>query len=182
MSGTPYGFDAARLRAARSAAGASVPRIARQARVSERAVSLYLAGSRVPRPEVLPRLAAAVGVDPAELCTVDRERLVHLRVWAGRSRATMAEALGMAEETYRMLETTGRLGRAGARFEHRLDCWVLWPDWAAPVYGVTPERLAAATEASGEYWPVLRAERLRRICEHDPEFAEQLRQLRGEEP
>ncbi|WP_336054763.1 helix-turn-helix domain-containing protein [Streptomyces sp. CA2R101] len=69
MSETPYGFDAAKLRAARSAAGVSVPRIARQARVSERAVSLYLAGSRVPRPEVLPRLAAAVGVGPDDLCT-----------------------------------------------------------------------------------------------------------------
>ncbi|MFF8790869.1 helix-turn-helix domain-containing protein [Streptomyces sp. NPDC015125] len=182
MSETPYGFDAAKLRAARSAAGASVPRIARQARVSERAVSLYLAGSRVPRPEVLPRLAAAVGVGPADLCTVEHERLVHLRVWAGRSRATMAEALGMAEETYRLLETTGRLGRAAARFQHRLDCWVLWKDWAAPVYGVTPERLAAATAASQAYWPVLRAERFRRIREYDPEFADRLEQMLGEEP
>ncbi|MFE9558835.1 helix-turn-helix domain-containing protein [Streptomyces sp. NPDC006703] len=52
MSETPYGFDAVKLRAARTAAGASVARIATAANISERAVSLYLAGSRVPRPEV----------------------------------------------------------------------------------------------------------------------------------
>ncbi|MFC8454407.1 helix-turn-helix domain-containing protein [Kitasatospora sp. NPDC057223] len=48
MSETPYGFDAAKLRAARSAAGTSVARISRAAGVSERAVSLYLAGTRTP--------------------------------------------------------------------------------------------------------------------------------------
>ncbi|MFF9646637.1 helix-turn-helix domain-containing protein [Kitasatospora aureofaciens] len=99
MSTFPYGFDAGKLRAARTAAGASVARIAREVGVSERAVSLYLAGSRVPRPELLPRLARAVGVSPADLCTVEQERLVHLRVFAGRSRAEMARALGIAEET-----------------------------------------------------------------------------------
>ncbi|MFB7469476.1 helix-turn-helix transcriptional regulator [Kitasatospora sp. NPDC056184] len=61
MSTFPYGFDAEKLRAARTAAGASVARIAREVGVTERAVSLYLAGSRVPRPELLPRLARAVG-------------------------------------------------------------------------------------------------------------------------
>lgn len=88
----------------------------------------------------------------------------------------------MAEETYRLLETTGRLGRAAARYERRLDRWARWEEWAAPVYGVTPQRLAAATESSREYWPVLRAERFRRIREHAPEFADQLEQMLGEEP
>ncbi len=111
-------------------------------------------GTRVPRPKVLPRLAAAV-VAPTDLCTEERERLVHLRVWSGRSRAAMAEALRMTEETCRLLEATGRLGRAVARYERRLDCWARWEEWAAPVYGVAPQRLAAATAASREYWPVL---------------------------
>lgn len=43
----PYGFDAAKLRGARTAAG-----------VTDRAMSLYLAGTRIPRSEALPRLAA----------------------------------------------------------------------------------------------------------------------------
>ncbi|GHF86694.1 hypothetical protein GCM10018790_75190 [Kitasatospora xanthocidica] len=38
MSATPYGFDAAKLRAAPTAAGASVAHIAREVRVTERAV------------------------------------------------------------------------------------------------------------------------------------------------
>ncbi|MFD9688422.1 helix-turn-helix domain-containing protein [Kitasatospora sp. NPDC059088] len=105
MSFTPYGFDAVKLRAARAAAGASVAWIARAVGVTERAVSLFLAGTRVPKPEVLALLAAAVGVAPADLRTIGRERLVHLRVLTGHSRAETAALLGMAEETYRLLET-----------------------------------------------------------------------------
>ncbi|MFJ8159141.1 helix-turn-helix domain-containing protein [Streptomyces sp. NPDC094468] len=85
MSETPYWFDAAR-----AAAGASVAGIARAAGVSERAVSWYLAGTRTPRPAVLARLAAAVGAEPAGLCTVGHETLAQLRVFTGCSRAAMA--------------------------------------------------------------------------------------------
>ena len=46
MSQAEYGFDAARFRSARRKAGASVARIAHEAGVTERAVSLYLAGTR----------------------------------------------------------------------------------------------------------------------------------------
>ncbi|MFE7528954.1 helix-turn-helix domain-containing protein [Kitasatospora sp. NPDC057542] len=142
MSTTPYGFDAAKLRAARAAAGVSVARIAREVGVTERAVSLYLAGTRVPKPELLPRLAAAVGVAPAGLCRVERERLVHRRVFTGRSRAQMAKALGMAEETYRQVETTGHRGRAAtSRYDGRLGRYIAWDEWAPPVYGVSAERL-----------------------------------------
>jgi transcriptional regulator with XRE-family HTH domain len=172
MSDAPYGFDAAKLRAARSAAGSSVSRIAAAVGVSERAVSLYLAGARVPRPEILPRLAAAVGVGPADLCSVDAERLVHLRVWTGRSRAAMARALGMAEETYRHLETTGQRGRLSAsRYDPAQDCWVLWEDWASPVFGVSPQRLLEAWENTREHWRRERDERLRRWRAEFPERA-----------
>ncbi|MCZ0209602.1 helix-turn-helix transcriptional regulator [Streptomyces sp. UMAF16] len=54
----PYGFDAAKLRGARTAAGVSVARIARAVGVTDRAMSLYLAGTRIPRSAALPRLAA----------------------------------------------------------------------------------------------------------------------------
>ncbi|MFD4144722.1 helix-turn-helix domain-containing protein [Streptomyces sp. NPDC058572] len=140
-----YGFDTAKLRAARTTAGVSAVRIARAAGVTTRAVRLYLAGSRVPRPEILPRLAEAVGVAPEGLCTVERERLVHLRVWTGRSRSAMAAALGMAAETYRQLETTGRRGRLSAsRYDRAQDRWILWQDWASPTYCVGPQRLLVA--------------------------------------
>jgi transcriptional regulator with XRE-family HTH domain len=174
VSTTPYGFDAAKLRAARTAAGASVARIARAVGVTERAVSLYLAGTRTPRPEALPRLAAAVGTTPAGLCTIERERLVHLRVFTGRGRAEMASVLEMAEETYRLLETTGYVGRgARARYSERADGWLAWEVWAAPAYQVTPERLEAATKASRAYWPVLRDQRWERIRKASPAFAAQ---------
>ncbi|WP_441248247.1 hypothetical protein [Kitasatospora sp. McL0602] len=53
-----------------------------------------------------------------------------------------------------------------------------WEGWAARC--TASRRLTAATEASQEYWPVLRADRFRRIREHDPEFAEQLEQTLGD--
>ncbi|MEV7930502.1 helix-turn-helix transcriptional regulator [Kitasatospora sp. NPDC088779] len=162
MSTFPCGFDAAKLRAARTAAGASVTHIAREVGVSERAVSLYLAATRVPRPEILPRLAKAVGVEPADLCTVEHERLVHLRVLTGRSRAEMARALGIAEETYRLLETTGRRGTR-AHYDRARDEWIAWDDWAAPAFRATPERLLAALRHTEEYWPMLREQRWQRI-------------------
>jgi transcriptional regulator with XRE-family HTH domain len=129
-STTAYGFDAAKLRATRTAAGASVPHIARQVHVTERAVSLYLARTRVPKPEVLSRLAKAVGVSPADLCTVEHERLIRLRVFADRSRAEMTQRLGIAEETYRELETTGRR-RTPTHYARARDEWIAWDDWAA---------------------------------------------------
>lgn len=95
-------------------------------------MSLYLAGTRVPKPELPPRLAKAVSVAPADLCTVEHERLVHLRVFTGRSRAELAQALGIAEETYRQLETTGRRGTR-AHYDRARDEWITWDDWAAMV-------------------------------------------------
>ncbi|MGW3077892.1 helix-turn-helix domain-containing protein [Kitasatospora sp. NPDC001132] len=181
MSTTAYGFDAAKLRAARTAVGASVARIAREVGVTERAVSLYLAGTRVPRPELLVRLAKAVGVAPADLCTVEHERLVHLRVFAGRSRAEMAARLGIAEETYRQLETTGRRGTR-ARYDRARDEWLAWDDWAAPAFDTTPERLLAALRRTEEYWPVLREQRWQRIRETDPQWAAMVEQITKRPP
>ncbi|MET8295872.1 hypothetical protein ABZW02_17605 [Streptomyces sp. NPDC005180] len=61
-------------------------------------------------------LAQAVGVKPADLCTVEQETLRHLRTFTGRSRAQMGRQLGMSEVTYRELENTGARGRlAGGR-------------------------------------------------------------------
>ncbi|WP_415954374.1 helix-turn-helix domain-containing protein [Streptomyces sp. KLOTTS4A1] len=178
MSETPYGFDAAKLRAARTAAGTSVARIAQAAGVSERAVSLYLAGTRTPRPEILPRLAAAVGVDPAALCTVERETLAHLRIFTGRSRSAMARTLGMAEETYRQVETTGRRGRlARARYDRNEDRWAAWQEWASPLFGVTPERLDAAEEHTREQYLAELERGWQRLREADPDRAARIEEL-----
>ncbi|MFE9421144.1 helix-turn-helix domain-containing protein [Streptomyces griseofuscus] len=77
--------------------GLTEAEIARAAGTSDRAVSFYLSGRRHPQAEVLPRLAHAVGVaDPLDLCGLpkDGERIVHLCVRAGKSRAMVAAELG----------------------------------------------------------------------------------------
>ncbi|WP_424217783.1 helix-turn-helix domain-containing protein (plasmid) [Streptomyces sp. BI20] len=145
MSIAFYGFAPARLHAARAAAGVSVAVLARAVGATDRAISYYLAGTRTPHPEVLLRLAGAVGVEPEALCEVEAETLVHLRTWTGRSRAKMASVLAMGEETYRQLEKTAARGRlAGPRYDFAADRWVPWEEWAPPLFGVTAERLAAA--------------------------------------
>ncbi|MFE6867681.1 hypothetical protein ACFVFS_14050 [Kitasatospora sp. NPDC057692] len=88
---------------------------------------------------------------PADLCTVEQEPLVHLRVFTGRSRAEMAKALGIAEETYRQLEPTGRRGTR-AHHDRARDEGIAWDDWAAPAFGTTPERLLAARESARDAW------------------------------
>ncbi|MFJ4671525.1 hypothetical protein [Kitasatospora purpeofusca] len=53
--------------------------------------------------------------------------LAHLRVFTGRSRAAMARELGMAEETYPQMETTGLRGLlARARYDDREERWIAW--------------------------------------------------------
>ncbi|MFF8280028.1 helix-turn-helix domain-containing protein [Streptomyces lateritius] len=110
VSEAPYGFDCLRLQAARKEGGLTVAEIARAAGASDRAVSFYLSGQRHPRPEVLARLARAVGVDdPLGLCDLpkDGERIIHLRVRVGKSRVTVAAELGWHSETYREWESRG---------------------------------------------------------------------------
>ncbi|MFF8868392.1 helix-turn-helix domain-containing protein [Streptomyces sp. NPDC015139] len=172
MSLVLYDFDTAKLQAARTCSGVSVAQIACAVGVTERAVNLWLAGTRMPVPEVLPRLAVAVGTTPAGLCTVEAERLVHLRVFTGRTRAQMADALEMAEKTYRLLESTGCVGRgARSRYSPGAGGWLPWEAWAAPAYRVTPERLAAATEASRAFDRQAHEERWEQIREADPGLA-----------
>ncbi|MFJ8162458.1 helix-turn-helix domain-containing protein [Streptomyces sp. NPDC096136] len=171
MSQTPYGFGPARFRAARNAVGATVPHIARTAQVSERAVSLYLAGARIPRPGVLVLLAQAVGVNPADLCTVERETLRHLQIFTGRSRAQMGRQLGMSEATYRELENTGALGRlAGSWYSPREGRWLAWEEWAAAKFATTPDRLAADEDNTRAGYQAERERRWQQLSEDDPAF------------
>ncbi|MFF3733324.1 hypothetical protein ACFYXM_24155 [Streptomyces sp. NPDC002476] len=79
-------------------------------------MSLYLAEVRVPRPKLLPRLAAALDVAPSDLCTAEHERLVHLRVFTGRSRAQMANAPGVAEERSEISTEPGAVQGSGPLF------------------------------------------------------------------
>lgn len=127
MSEVAYGYDCLRLRAARDEGKLTVAEIAAAARLSERAVSFYLAGTRRPRAEYLPRLSRAVGLDdPLDLCDVgDGERIVHLRVRVGKSRAQVARELRWHPETYREWETKGE---AEGKMRGKRDQWEPMPD------------------------------------------------------
>lgn len=141
-------------------------------------MSLYLAGSRTPRPGVLVLLAEAVGVEAANLCAVDRETLAHLRVFTGRSRAAMARELGMAEETYRQLETTGNRGRlASSRCSYREERWIAWTEWAPPKFGVPADRLAAAEQHTREDHQSELERRWQDLRQSDPAFAARIEEL-----
>ncbi|MBV6698342.1 hypothetical protein [Kitasatospora aureofaciens] len=125
----------------------------------------------MPKAEVLPRLATALSVAPADLCTVDHERLVHLRVFAGHSRAEAARALGMAMETYRQLETTGQHGLAVPSHNgYQPGGYTSWEERALAAYGVPLLRSRAAVQHTHEHWELGRAEQCRRWME-DPERA-----------
>ncbi|MEU1820286.1 helix-turn-helix domain-containing protein [Streptomyces roseifaciens] len=128
MSEAAYGYDCLRLRAVREGEGLTVAEIAAAASLSTRAVSFYLAGTRHPRAEVLPRLARAVGLDdPLDLCDLgDGERIVHLRVRVGKSRTQVANELGWHPETFREWENTGEA--ASKMHGHRRDIWEPDPD------------------------------------------------------
>ncbi|KIF03375.1 hypothetical protein PL81_24535 [Streptomyces sp. RSD-27] len=78
-------------------------------------MSLYLVGTRTSRPAVLVLLAAAVGAGPADLCTVERETLRHLRIFTGhRSRAQR----GTTERT-RSSTSSRAAGSARRPADHR---------------------------------------------------------------
>lgn len=181
MSEVPYGYDCLRLRAARETEGLTVAEIASAAGLSTRAVSFYLAGTRHPRADVLPRLSRAVGLaDPLDLCDIGPgERIVHLRVRVGKSRTRIARELGWHPETYREWETTGRAGdkMRGAPDEHRNRTpffvrgvatrgAMIDGRWQPPVFGpyeygrpehfavfeVPADRLASARELTRSLW------------------------------
>lgn len=158
MSETPYGFDCLRLQAARPEGGLTVAEIARAAGTSDRAVSFYLSGRRHPRAEALPRLARAVGVDdPLDLCGLpkDGERIVHLRVRIGRSRATVAAELGWHPATYREWEARGH---APGKMAGPRDRWEENPErpgwgWRMPTPFFTRPMVEKGVSIDGAWRP-----------------------------
>jgi len=100
-----------RLQAAREAAGLTREALARELELSgpER-VRIWETGLERPRPRFVPRLAAALGVDPLHLLDVDAgdPPLAALRLAAGRA-TNEVTAPGLSVMTYVRLED-GRTG------------------------------------------------------------------------
>ena len=97
----------ARLRAER---GLTFDRLAEQLGRRRPNVIVYEKGSVAPTPAMLVELAAALGVEPAELTTASPEtaELADLRVWAGKTIAEAAVDAGMPRSTWEKTETGQR--------------------------------------------------------------------------
>lgn len=101
------GFDPARLRAARQAAGLSQGALARAVEVHENSVFEWEAGRQVPRIETVAALARALHLSPLELLEHAEDQaftLQHLRVVAGKSQQQVATEAGMLRTTYSAIE------------------------------------------------------------------------------
>ena len=106
-------FDQEALRRARERAGLPQHELARRVGVAggER-VSMWERGASQPRPELLPPLAAALGLTPADLLVPDLigSDLRRLRFLAGLSSAELAEAIHLSKVTLKRWEA-GHLER-----------------------------------------------------------------------
>jgi transcriptional regulator with XRE-family HTH domain len=135
-SGTP-GFDPARLRRHRDAAGLSQAELSRRAGVPRAAISKYEAGQASPNPDRLAVIARTLGIEPVDLLNLQEvgRGLASLRITKGLLQSEVAELAGpdMTVGRYRMLE----LGKVVKLSEH--DATDL-----ARVFGVTKEAVRTA--------------------------------------
>lgn len=129
-----------RLQAAREALGLTREQLATRLELSSPArIRVWEMGLEHPRPRLVPRLAAAVGVEPLYLLDVDANDppLAALRVAAGLATNEMG-APGVSVMTYVRLED----GRPGTESSPTLVAAV------AQVLGVDPTRVEAAIRRS----------------------------------
>ena len=129
-----------RLQAAREAMGLTREELAAKLELSSPArIRVWETGLERPRPRFVPRLAAALGVDPLHLLDVDPDDppLAALRLVAGRA-TNEVTAPGLSVMTYVRLED----GRPGADPPGKLIAAV------AEVLGVDVPRVEAAVRRS----------------------------------
>ena len=98
-------FAPDRLRAAMGRAGLSVGRLANAAGLKRQSASAILNGRRVPTASTVGRLAAAVGVAPAELLAEDGDDIRALRLAAGLTQHQAADRAGLTRSSWAMHET-----------------------------------------------------------------------------
>jgi len=135
------GFSPEALRRAMQRAEVSAEELATLIGLTRQAVQKWLRGDSSPAPRSLPRIAEALGVDPAQLTpgATAAPRLSDLRVRAGLSQVETAERLGIGATTLRGLE-------AGTHRELSPEL----ADAIADLYSVTAEEVAGAHAASLE--------------------------------
>lgn len=99
-------FSGSRLAAGRLAAGLTQERLAQLVRTEQTRVSDWERGLMTPRPDLMPKLAAAIGMDALEFLAVDpaSPSLEDMRLAAGLTMDAVAEQLGISRRRYRGIE------------------------------------------------------------------------------
>lgn len=134
------GFDAARLRAARTEAGLSQLALAEAVNVHVRTVVAWETGRQIPRVDAVAALARALHVDPADLLAPVEgaaPTLQQLRAAAGKTQQQVAAEAGLLRTTYVKIELGGTERLADTD-----------PAALGRALGVTEEQIRAAHAAS----------------------------------
>jgi transcriptional regulator with XRE-family HTH domain len=99
-------FSGARLAAGRLAAGLTQERLAQIVQTEQTRVSEWERGVMTPRPCVMPKLAAAIGLDALEFLAADAgsPTLEDMRLAAGLTMQEVADKLGISLRRYRGVE------------------------------------------------------------------------------
>jgi transcriptional regulator with XRE-family HTH domain len=103
-------FSGAKLASARLAAGLTQERLAAVLHTSQRRISDWERGMITPRPELMPKVAAAVGMDALEFVASDpaTPSLEDMRLAAGLSMDAVADRIGISRTRYRAMEVGAR--------------------------------------------------------------------------
>lgn len=99
-------FSGSRLAAGRVAAGLTQERLAQLLQTEQTRVSEWERGVLTPRPNVMPKLAAAIGMDALEFLAADpaAPTLEDMRLAAGLTMQEVADQLGISLRRYRGVE------------------------------------------------------------------------------
>ena len=99
-------FSGSRLAAARLAAGLTQQRLAQLVDTEQSRVSEWERGVMTPRPNLMPRIAAAIGMDALEFLAADpaSPTLEDMRLAAGLTMQLVAEQIGITQLRYRNME------------------------------------------------------------------------------
>ena len=99
-------FSGARLAAGRLAVGMTQARLAQLLQTEQTRISEWERGVMTPRPNLMPRLASAIGLDALEFLAVDpaAPALEDMRLAAGLTMRDVAAKVGISLKRYRLIE------------------------------------------------------------------------------
>jgi transcriptional regulator with XRE-family HTH domain len=99
-------FSGSRLAAGRIAAGLTQERLAQLLQTEQTRISEWERGVMTPRPNLMPKLAAAIGQDALKFLAADpaSPSMEDMRLAAGLTMREVADALGVSLRRYRGIE------------------------------------------------------------------------------